>query len=83
MAYLDDILIFSRTEEEHRRHLELILEQLRQTELYTNPKKCAFFQKELEFLGYIVNTEGVRMDPKRVEAIVEWKNHPPKTYRDI
>ena len=83
VVYLDDILIFSRNEAEHRQHLELVMERLRQSELYANPKKCSFYRQEVEFLGYLVNAEGVRMDPKRIETIVEWKKHPPKTYRDI
>jgi hypothetical protein len=80
VVYLDDILIYSQSEEEHVQHLEKVMEHLRQSELYANPKKCSFFQDEIKFLGYIVNTEGVKMDPKRIEAIQEWKNHPPRTY---
>jgi hypothetical protein len=83
VVYLDDILIFSRTPEEHQHHLELVLERLRQAELYANVKKCSFFRDELEFLGFIINQDGVKMDPSRVEAIREWKNNPPQTYRDI
>ena len=47
------------------------MEHLRQSELYTNPKKCSFFQDEIEFLRYLVNTKGVHMDPKQIEAIQE------------
>ena len=83
VVYLDDILIFSRTPEEHQRHLELVLERLRQAELYANVRKCSFFQDELEFLGFIVNKDGIQMDPSRVEAIKAWKDNPPQTYRDI
>jgi hypothetical protein len=83
VVYLDDILIYSQNEEERIQHLEKVMERLRQSELYANPKKCSFFQDEIEFLGYIVNAEGVQMDPKRIEAIQEWKNHPPRTYRYI
>jgi hypothetical protein len=51
---------------------------IRQFELYANPKKCSFYRQEVEFLGYLANAEGVRMDPKRVESIVEWKIQPPE-----
>jgi hypothetical protein len=81
IVYLDDILIFSRTPEEHMKHLELVIERLHRAELYANPKKCEFFQPELEFLGFLVNKEGIRMDPARVETISKWPR--PQTYRDI
>jgi hypothetical protein len=56
---------------------------LRQSKLYANPKKCSFFQDEIKFLRYLVNAKGIYMDPKQIEAIQEWKNHPLQTYRDI
>jgi hypothetical protein len=68
-VYLDDILIFSHTQEEHEEHLALVLERLRQFELYANPEKCEFYKQEVEFLGFIVNTTGIKMDPKRVDTI--------------
>ena len=83
MVYLDNILIFSKSEEEHHQHLELVIQRLRNAELYANPKKCEFFKSELEFLGFIVDSKGIRMDSARVETVSEWRNHPPKTYRDI
>ena len=83
MVYLDDILIFSKSKEEHYEHLELVIEHLRQAELYANPKKCDFLKPEIDFLGFIINKDGLRMDPARVQTISEWRHHPPKTYRDI
>jgi hypothetical protein len=83
VVYLDNILVYSQSEEEYIQHLEKVMEHLCQSKLYANPKKCSFFQDEIEFLGYLVNADGVRMDPKRIEAIQEWKNHPPRTFRDI
>jgi transposase InsO family protein len=83
IVYLDDILIFSKSEEEHYQHLELVIERLRRAELYANPKKCEFFKAELEYLGFLVNENGLRMDPSRIETISDWRSHPPKTYRDI
>jgi len=82
-VYLDDILIFSRTQEEHEEHLALVLERLRQFELYANPEKCEFYKQEVEFLGFIVNTTGIKMDPKRVDTITAWRTSRPQTYRDI
>ena len=83
IVYLDDILIFSRTEEEHAEHLQLVCQRLREAELYAKPSKCQFYQKEMEFLGFIINERGVQIDPSRVRTIVEWKEHPPKSYRDV
>ena len=81
IVYLDDILIFSANEKEHMEHLELVIERLRRAELYANPKKCEFFKPEIEYLGFLVNKTGVRMDPARVEAISKWPRS--RTYRDI
>lgn len=71
VVYLDDILIYSRSEEEHVHHLEQVMERLRQSKLYANPKKCSLFQDEIKFIGYLVNANGVKIDPKQVEAIRE------------
>ena len=81
IVYLNDILIFSKSEEEHLQHLELVIERLRRAELYANAKKCSFFKPNVEFLGFIIDKDGVHMDPARVKAISEWPR--PKTYRDI
>ena len=81
IVYLDDILVFSRDEEEHYRHLEAVIERLHRVDLYANPKKCEFFKDEVEYLGFLVNKSGIRMDPARVKTIKEWPR--PKTYRDI
>ena len=81
VAYLDDILIFSPDRESHTEHVRLVLERLRQYELYIKPSKCAFYQERVEFLGYIVDGTGVSMDPTRVEAIKNWPL--PTSVRDI
>ena len=83
IVYLDDILIFSKSEEEHTQHLHQICERLRESELYAKPSKCRLYQKEIEFLGFIISPEGVAMDPDRVETIREWKSRPPQNYRDV
>src|SRR6266516_5623732 len=81
IVYLDDILVFSKSEEEHYQHLQLVIERLRRAELYANPKKCEFFKSEVEYLGFLVNKTSVRIDPTRVEAISKWPR--PYTYCDI
>lgn len=72
IVYLDDILIFSKTEEEHEQAVRQVLERLRNHRLYANPRKCQFYVKEIEFLGFILSPAGVKMDPSRVSAIADW-----------
>src|SRR5580692_3178868 len=81
VVYLDDILIYSENLEDHRRHVREVFERLRRFSLYANLKKCSFFQTEVEFLGFIVGREGIRMDPKRVEAVTQWPQ--PTSIHDI
>ena len=69
MAYLDDVLIFSKNPEEHLRHIETIFERIRQHGLKLKLKKCAFFKEETEYLGFVISKDGVKPDPKKVEAI--------------
>ena len=69
IVYLDDILIFSQSKEEHQRHLELICERLRQAELYAKPSKCAFYKDSIEFLSFVITNDGIKMDSERVKTI--------------
>ena len=71
VVYLDDILIFSEDPAEHWQHVKQVLQRLRQYQLYANLKKCAFNTTQVEFLGFIVSTAGVEMDPRRVATIKE------------
>jgi hypothetical protein len=71
VVYLDDILIFSDNEEEHWKHVAHVLERLQRYRLYANLKKCQFAVNQVEFLGFIVSTDGVSMDPSRVDVIVK------------
>jgi hypothetical protein len=69
VVYLDDILIYSNSREEHVRQLREVLARLRKFGLYASRKKCDFFVTEVEILGYIVSTAGVSMDARRVATI--------------
>ncbi len=81
VCYLDDILIYSKNPEEHQRHVRLVLQKLRDAGLYAKPEKCVFHKSQVEFLGYIISTEGLSMDPKKIQTIMEWET--PKTVRDV
>jgi hypothetical protein len=72
MVYIDDILIYSRTAEEHFRHVRLILERLREHTLYGKLSKCEFNRPSLPFLGHVVGRNGVSMQDSKVQALVKW-----------
>jgi hypothetical protein len=73
VVFLDDILIYSKTEEEHERHLHLVLSALRKNNFYGKLKKCAIWLSEVAFLGPVIRQWGIAVDPKNVVAVVEWK----------
>lgn len=81
IVYLDDILIFSDTEEEHVGHVKEVLERLRKAKLYVKLSKCEWHTQRTEYLGYIITPQGVSVDQDRVKTISEWPL--PCTVRDI
>lgn len=81
IVYLDDILIFTDTLEEHRQIVRRVLEILRQNKLYLKPEKCEFEVNEVEYLGVIVGGGKVRMDPKKVESVRAWRE--PTKKREV
>jgi len=72
VVFIDDILIYSKNEEEHEEHLRLVLKKLREHKLYAKFSKCEFWLKEVGFLGHVVSGEGIAVDPSKVEAVTEW-----------
>ena len=72
VVYIDDILIYSKTRQEHLLHLRKVFEKLVEHQLYAKLSKCEFFKKETEFLGHIVSQEGIHVDPKKIQAIQTW-----------
>ena len=72
IVYLDDILIYSKTKEEHAAHLRQVLTLLRQNQLYAKASKCEFGMPKTEFLGHIVSADGIATDPKKIKAVQEW-----------
>ena len=72
IVYLDDIVVYSKDQVEHYRHLQIVLQLLREHELYANLAKCKFVQPELHFLGHIVGAQGLRVDPQKVAIVQDW-----------
>ena len=81
VAYLDDILVYSKTLEEHIRHVTEVLECLKQADLQLKPEKCEWHKEEVEFLGFIVGRNGVKMSPTKIEVIKSWQT--PTTVKKI
>lgn len=81
LIYLDDILIFSNTEEEHFKHVQLVLERLRQNNLKANKTKCEFFTDKITFLGYTLSTKGLEPDSEKIIAIRDFPI--PKCKKDV
>ncbi len=81
LIYIDDILIYSPTIEEHRRHVTQVLQRLRQHHLYLKTKKCEIHKSTIHFLGYIVTLAGVQMDQRKVEAVKNWPQ--PTTIKEM
>ena len=76
IVFIDDILVYSGSPKEHLEHLRIVLQTLRERQLYAKLRKCQFWLDRVAFLGHVISTEGVSVDPQKIEAVVNWK--PPK-----
>ena len=81
IAYLDDIVIFSKLEEDHNNYVCLVLQKLCKFNLYMKFSKCIFDTVEIKFLGFIISPNSVTINPKRVDTIAKWPE--PQNFRDI
>ena len=72
LVYLDDIMVYSKTEEEHYEHLRQVLQLLEKNHLYANKEKCQLYREEVKFLGHIVTKDGLKVDPRKTEVINNW-----------
>jgi hypothetical protein len=81
VVFIDDILVYSKSEEEHVEHLRIVLTRLRDHQLYVKFSKCEFWLKEVQFLGHVLSAEGVAVDPGKVKDILNWK--PPTSVHEV
>jgi hypothetical protein len=71
VIFIDDILVYSRAEEEHNEHLRIVLQTLRKHKLYAKFDKCDFYQKEIQYLGHVISAKGIVVAPEKTKAIME------------
>ena len=81
VVFIDDILVYSKDAQEHEHHLRIVLQTLRENKLFAKLSNCDFWLKEVSFLGPIVYAEGIRVDPVKIEAIMNWK--PPQNITEV
>jgi hypothetical protein len=81
VVFINDILVYLRSEEEHEGHLCLVLQKLRDHKLYAKLSKCEFWLKQVAFLGHVISKGGISVDPSKVQDVLSWKA--PTTISDI
>ena len=81
VVFIDDILIYSKNKEEHAQHLRIVLTRLRKHKLYAKFSKCEFWLQRVEFLGHVLTPEGISVDPKKVQDVLNWES--PKSVHQI
>ncbi|GJT16573.1 putative reverse transcriptase domain-containing protein [Tanacetum coccineum] len=81
IVFIDDILIYSKNKKEHEEHLKAVLELLKKEKLYAKFSKCKFWIPKVQFLGHVINSQGIHVDPAKIESIKDWES--PKTPMEI
>nr|GFB58356.1 putative reverse transcriptase domain-containing protein [Tanacetum cinerariifolium] len=81
IVFIDDILIYSKDEKEHEEHLKAILELIKKEELYAKFSKCEFWIPKVQFLGHVIDSQGIHVDPAKIESVKDWAS--PKSPTEI
>ena len=81
VVFIDDVMIATETEKEHDEIIEEVLRKMEENDLFVKPKKCVWKTKEVEFLGVIIGLDGVRMEKKKVQGVIDWLV--PKSVKDV
>jgi hypothetical protein len=81
VVFIDDILIYSKDKEQHKKHLHLVLQKLRDQQLYAKMSKCEFWLNEVPFLGHDISEGGISVDPRKIEDVLSWNT--PTSVSDI
>ena len=81
VVFIDDILVYSKDAQEHEHHLRIVLQILRENQLFAKLSKCDFWLKEVSFLGLVVSAKGIRVDPLKIEVVMNWK--PPRNVTEV
>jgi len=80
-VFIDDVMIATETEKEHDEIIEEVLRKMEENDLFVKPEKCVWKTKEVEFLGVIIGPDGVRMEKKKVQGVIDWPV--PKSVKDV
>jgi len=81
VVFIDDILIYSKNREEHTNRLRMVLEVLREHQLYGKLSKCKFWIEEVQFLGHVISAQGIAVDPSKIEIVLKWER--PQTVTEV
>ena len=81
VVFIDDILVYSKDAQEHEHHLRIVLQIMRENQLFAKLSKCDFWLKEVSFLGNFLSAEGIRVDVMKIEAVMNWK--PPRNVTEV
>jgi hypothetical protein len=81
IVFIDDILVYSKDQDGHGNHLKIVLQILREHQLYVRFSKCEFLFDKVEFLGHVITKEGIVVNPNKVQAVLDWKA--PKNVKEI